>query len=230
MKIAIDGPAGAGKSSVAKGVAKAMNAIYIDTGAMYRAMAIYILRTGTDITDAEAVAETAEQADVTITYEEGSQHVWLNGEDVTAHLREEAVGNMASAVSGNARLRAHLVRTQQKLAESCDVVMDGRDIGTVVLPNADVKVFLTASSEKRAERRFLQDHEGKTESMTPEEKAAEIERIRLDIEERDQRDMNREASPLRQADDAVLLDSSELSIEEVIEIICSLADEEKSRR
>ena len=156
MNIAIDGPAGAGKSTIAKKVAKKMGYIYVDTGAMYRAMALFMIKQGIDPSDATSIEEACKIADISIEYRDGEQVVLLNGENVNAYLRTEEVGNMASVTSVNAKVREKLVELQQKLAKTKDVVMDGRDIGTVVLPNAEVKVYLTASSLVRAQRRALE--------------------------------------------------------------------------
>ncbi len=212
--IAIDGPAGAGKSTIAKLVAKKRGYIYVDTGAMYRAMALYLLRTGVDISDRAAIAKACQNADISIAYQKGEQVVLLNGENVNAYLRTEEVGNMASVSSAVPEVRKKLVELQQELAAKEDVVMDGRDIGTVVLPNADVKVYLTASTHTRAMRRFLE--------LQEKGQAADLEKIEADIADRDYRDMHRETSPLRQAEDAVLVDSSEMTIEQVVERILSL--------
>ena len=212
--IAIDGPAGAGKSTIAKLVAKKRGYIYVDTGAMYRAMALYLLRTGVDISDRAAIAKACQNADISIAYQKGEQEVLLNGENVNAYLRTEEVGNMASVSSAVPEVRKKLVELQQELAAKEDVVMDGRDIGTVVLPNADVKVYLTASTHTRAMRRFLE--------LQEKGQAADLEKIEADIADRDYRDMHRETSPLRQAEDAVLVDSSEMTIEQVVERILSL--------
>ena len=212
--IAIDGPAGAGKSTIAKLVAKKRGYICVDTGAMYRAMALYLLRTGVDISDRAAIAKACQNADISIAYQKGEQVVLLNGENVNAYLRTEEVGNMASVSSAVPEVRKKLVELQQELAAKEDVVMDGRDIGTVVLPNADVKVYLTASTHTRAMRRFLE--------LQEKGQMADLEKIEADIADRDYRDMHRETSPLRQAEDAVLVDSSEMTIEQVVERILSL--------
>ena len=212
--IAIDGPAGAGKSTIAKLVAKKRGYIYVDTGAMYRAMALYLLRTGVDISDRAAIAKACQNADISSAYQKGEQVVLLNGENVNAYLRTEEVGNMASVSSAVPEVRKKLVELQQELAAKEDVVMDGRDIGTVVLPNADVKVYLTASTHTRAMRRFLE--------LQEKGQMADLEKIEADIADRDYRDMHRETSPLRQAEDAVLVDSSEMTIEQVVERILSL--------
>lgn len=212
--IAIDGPAGAGKSTIAKKIAKKLGYIYVDTGAMYRAMALFLLRNGIQASESSKISEKCREADITIVYEDGMQVVMLNGENVNGLIRTEEVGNMASASSVNKDIRLKLVELQRQLAEKANVVMDGRDIGTYVLPNADVKVFLTASSAVRANRRF---HELKAKGET-----CDLEKIEADIVERDMRDMNREMAPLKQAEDAVLVDSSDLTIDEVVKRIIEL--------
>lgn len=212
--VAIDGPAGAGKSTIAKLVAKEKSFIYVDTGAMYRAMAVHFIRCGIKAEESEKISAAADGADVTIEYINGEQQVLLNGENVTPYLRTEEVGNMASASSVNGDVRRKLVELQRKLAATANVVMDGRDIGTCVLPNADVKVYLTASTEVRAERRYKE--------LIEKGQEADLEKIKRDIEERDYRDMHREISPLRQAEDAVLVDSSDLTIEESAKAIMDL--------
>ena len=208
VNIAIDGPAGAGKSTIAKKVAKNRGYIYVDTGAMYRAMALHMIRENIVASDTAAIEQACEHADVSIRYIDGEQVVLLNGENVNAYLRTEEVGNMASASSVNGKVRAKLQALQQKLAAEADVVMDGRDIGTSVLPNADVKIYLTASSLVRAKRRF--------DELTAKGEAADLDKIEADIIERDHRDMTRELNPLKQAEDAVLVDSSDMTIDEVV--------------
>ncbi|MCR4617213.1 MAG: (d)CMP kinase [Lachnospiraceae bacterium] len=216
LNIAIDGPAGAGKSTIAKMVAKKKNLIYVDTGAMYRAVALYILRKGVDPADIEAVSKTSKEADITIGYEDGVQIVYLNGENVNAFLRTEEVGNVASKTSANPAVREHLLYLQKQLAASNDCIMDGRDIGTVVLPNAKPKVYLTASSEVRAKRRF--------DELVAKGEEPDFDKIKADIEQRDYQDMHREIAPLRQAEDATLVDSSYMTIEEVVQVICDLCE------
>ncbi|MFG6332021.1 MAG: (d)CMP kinase [Lachnospiraceae bacterium] len=212
--IAIDGPAGAGKSTIAKRIAEEMGFIYVDTGAMYRAMALYLIRRGIAPDDTERISGLCKEADISIEYRDGEQTVLLDGENVNAYLRTEEVGNMASRSSAVPAVREKLVELQQKLAAKADVVMDGRDIGTVVLPDADVKIYLTATSAARAKRRYLE--------LQEKGEQAELSQIEQDIIERDYRDMHREHSPLRQAEDAVLVDSSELTINEVVERIREL--------
>ncbi|MCR5740465.1 MAG: (d)CMP kinase [Lachnospiraceae bacterium] len=214
MNVAIDGPAGAGKSTIAKLCAKKMNLVYVDTGAMYRAVALYLLESGIDVNDPSEVADKCTGADVDIKYEDGIQNVYLNGINVTGRLREEAVGNTASVTSAVPEVRKQIFALQRGLADRGGVIMDGRDIGTVVMPDADVKIYLTASSEVRARRRVL-ELEAKGEKP-------DFEEVKKDIEERDYRDMHREISPLKQADDAVLVDTSDMNIDEVVAKICSV--------
>lgn len=214
--IAIDGPAGAGKSTIAKQIAKEKQFIYVDTGAMYRAMALYFLRNGIRAEDTEQISEKCKEVDITIQYVDGEQVVFLNGENVNGLIRTEEVGNTTSAISVNPEVRKKLVELQQRLAKNADVVMDGRDIGTCVLPDADVKVYLTASSMVRAKRRY--------DELTAKGIACDFDQIEKDIIERDERDMNREISPLRQAEDAVLVDSSDMTIDEVVAAIIGLCE------
>ena len=214
MNVAIDGPAGAGKSTIAKAIAAKKGYVYVDTGAMYRAMALYFLRSGADLKNESEISKLAQTVDVSLIYEDGAQQVILNGENVTGFIRTEEVGNSASTTSVYADVRTKLVSLQQKLAAGTDVVMDGRDIGTVVLPNADVKVYLTASVECRAKRRY--------DELTAKGENCDIKVIETDIADRDYRDMNREISPLKQATDAILVDSSEMTIDEVVESIIEL--------
>ncbi|MBO5259422.1 MAG: (d)CMP kinase [Agathobacter sp.] len=207
--IAIDGPAGAGKSTIAKKLAADLGYVYVDTGAMYRAFAYYFLSNGIASDDEAAIAKACENVDISIAYVNGEQQVLLNGENVNGVIRNEEVGNMASATSIYPVVRTKLVELQRKLAEKQDVIMDGRDIGTVVLPNANVKIYLTASSAVRAKRRY--------DELTAKGVECDINEIEKDIIDRDHRDMNREVSPLKQAEDAVLLDSSDLDINGVVE-------------
>ena len=212
--IAIDGPAGAGKSTIAKAVAKRMNLIYVDTGMMYRAIALFVLRQKIDLQDREKIGEACKTADVTIRYEDDMQVVFLNGENVSARLRTEEVGTAASVISPIPEVRRKLVELQRRLATESDCIMDGRDIGTCVLPDAQTKIYLTASSEVRAKRRYNE--------LTARGETCDLKKIREDIEERDYRDMHRETSPLKQAEDAVPVDTSDMTIEEVIEKIIAL--------
>ena len=212
--IAIDGPAGAGKSTIAKLIAKKMNYIYVDTGAMYRAMALFLLLNHVNAEDAQSISSKCQEEYITISYENNEQVVYLNGENVNGLIRTEEVGNMASVSSVNKDVRVKLVDLQRKLAKTADIVMDGRDIGTCVLPNANVKVYLTASSAVRAKRSY--------DELTAKGENCDIDMIEKDIIERDHRDMTRELSPLKQADDAVLIDSSYMTIEEVADAVIAL--------
>lgn len=212
--IAIDGPAGAGKSTIAKIVAKELGFIYVDTGAMYRTLALACFRDGIDTTDEDAVVAKCESVEVTLGYEDGTQKVYLNGEDVSTEIRREEIGNLTSAIAVYPGVRKILVALQKDLASKKDVVMDGRDIGTAVLPNADLKIYLTASVETRAKRRY--------DELIEKGQTCDLKEIEKDIEDRDYRDMNREVSPLSQADDAVLVDSSDMTIDEVVAKIISL--------
>jgi cytidylate kinase len=214
--VAIDGPAGAGKSTIAKLVAKEKGYVYVDTGAMYRGLAIHFLENGIEAEEIEKIVEACKDADVTICYEDGQQQVYLNGKNITAKLREEVVGNMASKSSAIPEVRAKLLELQRELARREDVIMDGRDIGTCVLPDADVKVFLTASVETRAKRRY--------DELMEKGVSCDLEEIARDIAERDERDSTREIAPLKQAEDAVLVDSSHMTIEEVVAAIVKLCD------
>ncbi|MCI8502390.1 MAG: (d)CMP kinase [Dorea sp.] len=214
INIAVDGPAGAGKSTIAKLVAKEKGYIYVDTGAMYRGLAIHFLDQGIEPGDTDRIIDACRSAQVTIQYEEGVQQVYLNGKNITARLRDEEVGNMASKSSPIPQVRKKLLELQQGLAKEQDVIMDGRDIGTCVLPDADVKVYLTASVETRAKRRF--------DELTEKGVDCDLEEIKRDIAERDHRDMTRETAPLKQAEDAVLIDSSHMTIDEVVAAITAL--------
>ncbi|EOS78590.1 cytidylate kinase [Lachnospiraceae bacterium 10-1] len=216
FQIAIDGPAGAGKSTIARKVAKQKGFIYVDTGAMYRAMAYYLLSKKVSPKDAQAIEENCQNADITICYEEGEQVVLLNGENVNGVIRSEAVGNMASASSPNPKVRERLTLLQKELAKTNNVVMDGRDIGTCVLPDADVKIYLTASSKVRAKRRF--------DELSAKGISCDIEQIEADIIKRDEQDMTRKVAPLKQAEDAVLLDSSHMTVDEVAGAILDLCE------
>ncbi|MDO4616678.1 MAG: (d)CMP kinase [Lachnospiraceae bacterium] len=220
FQIALDGPAGAGKSTVAKAVASELHFIYIDTGAMYRAMGLYLDSLGTDLEDQAALDAACEKASVTIAHQNGAQHIYLNGEDVTTAVRAETAGMLASKVSAYGSVRRKLTSMQQEIAASADVVMDGRDIGTAVLPEAPLKIFLTASVEERARRRYLE--------LKNKGQEADLAAISADIEKRDYQDSHREIAPLRQAEDAVYLDSSNLSAEQVVEKIVFLARERMS--
>ena len=206
--IAIDGPAGAGKSTIAKKLAKELGYVYVDTGAMYRAIAYYFLQNQVDVNDEEAIASACPNVNVTIAYQNGDQQVLLNGENVNGVIRKEEVGKTASTTSVYPVVRAKLMDLPRELAMKENVIMDGRDIGTVVLPNADVKIFLTASSKVRANRRY--------DELTEKGVECDFDEIEKDIIDRDYRDMHRETAPLKQAEDAILLDSSELDIDGVV--------------
>ncbi|MBR3401655.1 MAG: (d)CMP kinase [Parasporobacterium sp.] len=216
-QIALDGPAGAGKSTIAKRIAEKLQFVYIDTGAMYRTLALACLKQGVDTAAEEKVSETAEAANLDIRYIDGSQHMFLEGEDVSGQIRTEEVSKAASDTSKFQRVRDRLVYLQQQLAEKYNVVMDGRDIGTVVLPNADLKIFMTASVEVRALRRYKEYLE--------KGQACDLEAIKEDIAQRDYNDTHRANSPLKQAQDAVLLDTSDMSIDEVTDAIIRLYEE-----
>lgn len=212
--VAIDGPAGAGKSTIARLVAREKGYIYVDTGAMYRGLAVHFLDQGISAEETERVIAACKDADVKIVYEDGVQQVYLNGANITGRLRDEAVGQMTSKCSAIPEVRKKLLELQRELARTQDVIMDGRDIGTCVLPDADVKVYLTASVKTRAKRRY--------DELTEKGVSCDIRKIEQDIKERDERDMNRETAPLRQAEDAVRIDSSDMTIEEVVQAIAGL--------
>ncbi len=214
FNVAIDGPAGAGKSTIAKSVAAELNFIYVDTGAMYRAIALYLIRNGIKADENAKISEKCKEAQVSIQYVDGKQVVLLNGEDVNPYIRTEEVGNMASASSTNPDVRAQLLDLQRELAAKNDVIMDGRDIGTNILPDAQVKIYLTASIEVRAKRRYNE--------LIAKGLECDLKEIEKDIAERDERDMNREIAPLKQAEDAVFLDTSDMGIEEVKNAIIEL--------
>ena len=215
--IAIDGPAGAGKSTIAKLAAKQLGFLYVDTGAMYRAVALQLIREKTDPENEEALRSALEGIEITLRYSDGVQHVLLNGEDVSSLIRTEEVSRMGSISSAKAQVRQKLLSLQQTIARENDCIMDGRDIGTKILPDALLKIFLTASVEERARRRFLEDQQKGA--------ASTLEEVMENIRSRDERDTNREVSPLRKSEDAVLIDSSFMSIGEVVQKITGLAQE-----
>ncbi len=217
--IAIDGPAGAGKSTIAKAISEQLSFIYVDTGAMYRAMALYVLRKNISPDNIEEIALVYNEVDISLDYINNEQQIYLNGENVSNIIRSEEVGNAASTISKHLIIREKMVELQQNIAANTNVVMDGRDIGTVVLPNADLKIYLTASAEERAKRRYL---DLKIRGID-----GDIEEIKADIISRDKQDMTRENSPLKEADDAIKIDSSEMSIEEVVGEILSLFEKSK---
>ena len=214
FNIAIDGPAGAGKSTIAKKLAKKISFIYVDTGAMYRAMGYYFLQHGIRAEEEEKIKEACDDISVALAYENGVQKVLLNGEDISDKIRQEEVGNMASATSGYGFVRAKLLSLQQDMAAQHNVIMDGRDIGTHVLPNADVKVFLTADAHVRAQRRY--------EEFTAKGINCTLENVEREVIERDERDMNRAIAPLKQAEDAVRVDTSQMNIDEVVNCLRQL--------
>ena len=212
--IAIDGPAGAGKSTIARMAAEELGFIYVDTGAMYRAMALYFIRNGISGSDEEAVAAACKDIDISIEYQDGEQIVLLGSENVNAFIRTEEVSMMTSDISKYAAVRKKLLDVQRNLARTKDVIMDGRDIGTCVLPDASTKIYLTASASERARRRYKE--------LEAKGAICDLEKIKQGIILRDEQDMNREISPLRQAEDAVLLDSSDLSIEEAVSAVIDI--------
>lgn len=222
MNIAIDGPAGAGKSSIAKLVAKKMNYVYVDTGAMFRTMALYFFKQQLDTTDKTVVEQNCGDIQIRMEYQNGEQHIFLGDEDVSLDIRKEEVGKQASVIAKYPVVRTKLLNLQRELAARNNVIMDGRDIGTVVLPDAECKVYLTASPHVRAMRRYKE--------LQEKGQICELEVIEADIIARDNEDMNREIAPLTQAADAFLVDSSDMSIEEVVAKICELAERsEKSK-
>jgi len=221
VNIAIDGPAGAGKSTIARLAARKLGFLYVDTGAMYRAIALFLLDSETDVTNEKALEKALKNININIAYERDVQHVFLNLQDVSAEIRSEKVGNMASKTSAIPKVREKLLDLQRDIAKKHDVLMDGRDIGTNILPNADLKIYLTASVEVRAKRRF---DELKTMGEWP-----NLDKIQKDIEQRDYQDMNRAIAPLKQAEDAVLIDSSDMTIDEVVDMIVRLAAERKDK-
>ena len=215
FNIAIDGPAGAGKSTIAKLAASKLSYIYIDTGAMYRAIGLYVYRKQIAEDNIQAIGEAAKETEVSIRYIDGERHVYLNGEDVSEEIRKEHIGHMASVVGAVPAVRAHLLDLQRQIAKESDIIMDGRDIGTCILPNADVKIFLTATPEERARRRFLE--------LQAKGDPTPYEEVLADIKERDYRDTHREIAPLKQAEDAVYLDTSNMTIEEAAAKVVELA-------
>ena len=217
FNIAIDGPAGAGKSTIARKVAEKLSFIYVDTGAMYRSMALYFIRHDIAAQDEEKIAAACPDIDVSIVYQDGEQQVILNGENVNGLIRTEQVSMMTSDTSKYPVVREKLLSLQRGLAEKENVIMDGRDIGTCVLPNADVKIYLTASAAERARRRYKEQTERGVD--------CDIKEIERDIIARDEQDMNRDVAPLRQAEDAVLVDSSDMTIDQVVDEIIRIYQE-----
>lgn len=216
-QIAIDGPAGAGKSTIAKRLAKQLGFVYVDTGAMYRAIALYFIRHGIPPEDEASILDGCGRMEISIAYEDGVQQVYLNGENVSSLIRAEEVGNMASATSGYPAVRAKLLELQREVAARENVVMDGRDIGTCVLPDAQTKIYLTASTRTRAMRRYKE--------LTDKGQECSLEEIEKDIADRDYRDAHREIAPLAQAEDAVFVDSSQMTIDQVIDTIVKAAQD-----
>ena len=211
ISVAIDGPSGAGKSSLAKRLAADLGFVYVDTGAMYRAIGLYAVRQGVNLHDAAAVAALLPHIRLDIRLEGGAQHVYLNGEDVSAAIRAEEIGMAASAVSAHGPVRDFLLETQRSLAAGQNVLMDGRDIGTVVLPNATVKIFLTASAEARARRRCKE--------LQEKGQPADYATVLADIRQRDEQDTHRAIAPLRQAADAIRIDTSEIDFEQSVALL-----------
>ena len=220
FNIAIDGPAGAGKSTIAKKVARKLSFIYVDTGAMYRAIGLYMWRNNIDVGDESAVDKACKNIDVTIEYQDGEQQVLLNGDNVNDYIRNELVGELASKVSGYSAVRDTLLELQRNMAQKGNVLMDGRDIGTCVLPNADLKIYLTADTNVRAQRRYLELQKKGIES--------DMKEIEADIMARDLRDMQRKIAPLKKAEDAVEINTSKLDISEVVEIVVDLVQEKRA--
>ena len=216
MNIAIDGPAGAGKSSIAKLVAKKMGIVYVDTGAMFRALGLACLRAGVDLENEDKVGGCVAPVGIEITYEGGVQHIFLDKEDVSEEIRKEEVGKAASAVARYTVVRDRLLTIQRELAKKQSVIMDGRDIGTVVLPDAEVKIFLTASVEVRAQRRYKE--------LIEKGVSCDLSEIEKDIADRDEQDRNRAIAPLKQAEDAILVDTSDMDIDQVVDRIMEIAD------
>ncbi len=221
ISVAIDGPAGAGKSTIAKMVSKKLGYIYVDTGALYRSIGYFVLKNGGDIDNADSVVSFLPQIQVEIKFIDGVQHVFVNGEDVSDKIRTEEVSQAASKASAIPAVREFLLDLQRSFAEKYNIVMDGRDIGTVVLPNATVKIFLTASAEERANRRYLEQKERGYD--------VNYDDILADIKERDYRDMNREIAPLKCADDAIYLDTSPNTVEQSIQAVLDIINQEKDK-
>ena len=219
--IAVDGFSSCGKSTFAKAIARELGYIFIDTGAMYRAMGYYFLQHGIKAEEEEKIKEVCDYISVALAYENGVQKVLLNGEDISDKIRQEEVGNMASNTSAQPAVRTKLVELQQALAAKSDVIMDGRDIGTVILPNADLKIFLTADVRDRARRRY--------EELRAKGMEKPFDEVLAEMEKRDEQDTQRAAAPLKAADDAVLLDTSGNTLEESIDEVCRLISEKMGR-
>ena len=219
LAIAIDGPSGAGKSTLARALAQRCGFLYVDTGAMYRAVGLYTLEHGADPKDGEAVQALLPDIHLALRHENGEQHILLNGRDVTRDVRREDVGMAASGVSAHPPVRAFLLETQRRLARENSVVMDGRDIGTVVLPDAEIKIFLTAAPEERARRRC--------EQLREQGQSADYDEVLRDVRRRDENDTTRAVSPLRQAEDAVLVDTTGNTFEQSLARLSALIDEKR---
>ena len=219
LNIGIDGPVGAGKSTVADAVAARLGILHLDTGAMYRALGLTAIRRGIDQQDEQKIVDLCRELKISVSHEADGQHTFVEGEDVTGLIRTQEVGMAASTVSRYAEVRREMVRLQQQLAAETDMLLDGRDICTTVLPNATAKIYLTASAEERARRRFLElQQKGSTEPF---------EQVLKEVKERDEQDMNRPVEPLRQAEDAVLVDSTNLNFDEVVEAILAIVEEKR---
>ena len=219
MKIAIDGPAGAGKSTISKAAAKRLGFVYIDTGAMYRGIGLAAVRRGLDTNDVKGVISILDQVEITIKHNEEGQQIFLNGENVSTEIRLPEISVAASNVAVIPEVRLKLVELQRALAEKEDVIMDGRDIGTYVLPDAEVKIFLSASVEERAKRRLAELIEKGVET--------DLEAVRTDMEYRDKNDSGREFAPLKPAEDSIPLDNTNITIEEAVEFVCNLANRQR---
>ena len=217
ISVAIDGPSGAGKSTVARAAAARLGFVYVDTGAMYRAIGLAVCRRGISGADAAGIAAALPEIEIRLAYQDGAQHVLLCGEDVSDAIRTPEIAYYASKVSAVPEVRKFLLDVQRDMAKKGNILMDGRDIGTVILPDAPVKIFLTASAEKRAERRYLE--------LCQKDRQLTRESVLHDIVERDRQDMTRAAAPLRQADDAVLLDTSDMTLDESIEAVLQIIQE-----
>lgn len=217
INIALDGPSGAGKSTIAKAAAARLNYVYVDTGAMYRSIACYMVTNGVDTADKEAMISKLGNISIKLEYRDGAQHVILNGEDVSDKIRTPEISMAASKVSAVPEVRAFLLDLQKNMAKENDIIMDGRDIGTVILPNADVKIYLTASAEARADRRFKELQEKGDDST--------YEQVLEDIKQRDYNDMHRDVAPLKKSDDAVEVDTTELDLESSINAVCKVIED-----
>ena len=219
LNVAIDGPVGAGKSTVADAVAAKLGILHLDTGAMYRALGLTALRKGVDVQDEQAIVDLCLGLDISVAHSADGQHTFVEGEDVTGLIRTEEVSMAASTVSRYAEVRRAMVRLQQRLAAETDMLVDGRDICTTVLPNATAKIFLTAAPEERARRRFLE--------LQKKDPGVTFEKVLEELKKRDEQDMNRPVEPLRQAEDAVLVDTTNLSFDEAVDAILAIVEERR---